>query len=127
MAVDFESIKSLPNNVQLMKLVVFGQNLYFLQKELAAFKKEFEVKVFSKADNYRPSIPSKLNEKMFNKAIRSHLQWADVAFFEWAEHNILDAIEVLKTMKKRPKVIVRLHSYELNVHAKNIDWSYVDK
>jgi len=68
------------------------------------------------------------NIRMFKgnsiEEIERLMQWADLAWFEWCDHLLIEATKLPKSCM----ILCRLHSYEaFTVMPDQVDWSKVDK
>lgn len=69
-----------------------------------------------------PVIGASTNKVLFQRQLARFLDDHDVVFFEWAGSTLIE----VSHMRKRCKIVVRLHSIELATAAHLIDWSQVD-
>jgi glycosyltransferase involved in cell wall biosynthesis len=103
-----------------MKLGIVGGSIFF-EPILTELKKRFEIRT---TKHYRLLTPFLRNEeRIFKYKLNRLMKWADVVFFEWADQYLMWATQ----LKKKCKIITRLHAYELFKYADKIDWDKVDK
>ncbi len=94
----------------------------FFREIYADLKANYETQLFT-AQNYQvPLLHGRLNRWARTQQIRNLLGKNDACFFEWASELLVPASH----MPKRCPIITRLHSYEVNVWAPQINWDHVD-
>jgi glycosyltransferase involved in cell wall biosynthesis/Flp pilus assembly protein TadD len=91
-----------------LKIAFFASFHSFLDPIMNDLKQENEIRFFEHGDD---------------RAMRSLLEWCDLAWFEWCDNLVIAASK----MPKRCKIICRLHSYEAFTEMpRQVDWSKID-
>lgn len=105
-----------------MKVAIFASNMNFFQEIYEEICRVHDVRLFEEPVVKIPIGRSRFHNILRKRRIKSLMAWADVSFFEWADHYLVEATQY----EKRSKIITRLHRYELSTFAEAIDWSKVD-
>ncbi|MFB3903309.1 MAG: glycosyltransferase family 4 protein [Acidobacteriota bacterium] len=85
--------------------------------------KHYETRVFREKAYNVPLLYGRLNRWAYRHGIRSTLRGSDLSFFEWASELLVPASH----MPRYCPIVTRLHSYEINFWADQINWNQVDK
>ncbi len=86
-------------------------------------KEHYQTQVFQERAYNIPLLYGRLNRWAYQHGIRSTLRRSDLSFFEWASELLVPATH----MPRYCPIVTRLHSYEINFWADQINWSQVDK
>jgi len=69
-----------------------------------------------------PLIGTRVNEHLLDWQLQGFVSSHDVTFFEWAASLLVRTT----SLRKRGRIVTRLHSVELATAAEQVDWSKVD-
>ncbi|MCB0109699.1 MAG: glycosyltransferase family 4 protein [Caldilineaceae bacterium] len=95
----------------------------FFKEIYADFQRQYATQLFVEKTYNLPLLYGRLNRWAYHSQIRSLLAHSDACFFEWASELLVPA----SFMTKRCPIITRLHSYEVNVWAPQVNWENVDR
>ena len=85
--------------------------------------------MFDSLGSFTPTIAKELSDK-YNVVIEKHFKpalawWADTVWFEWGDHNLIEATRLIHYDQK---IIVRVHGYEVYIDLmKKVNWNVVDQ
>lgn len=95
----------------------------FFKEIYADLQHHYTTELFVEKTYNLPLLYGRLNRWAYQHQIRSMLKQNDACFFEWASELLVPA----SFMEKRCPIITRLHSYEVNVWAQQVNWANVDR
>ena len=106
-----------------MKLGVAIEDTWdFFHEIYAEFQAHHDVTLFKRRTIQSPVFHTRINRYMFNQDMATLMQQNDAVFFEWSSHLLAAASNLPKTCK----IVTRLHRFELNEWADQINWNNVD-
>jgi glycosyltransferase involved in cell wall biosynthesis len=107
-----------------MKLgVIYDGQRNFLEELIQDWQSAYETSVYAFDPVDFPVGKGRINPLLHLRSLKRFLDRCDVAFFEWAGENLVLASQ----MPHRAPVIVRLHSWELFHHARQVNWQGVER
>lgn len=95
----------------------------FFKEIYAALSSVYQTQLFEEKTYPVPLLYGRLNRWAHQRQIRTLLENNDACFFEWASELLVPA----SFLPKRAPIITRLHSYEVNVWAPQVNWDHVDR
>lgn len=95
----------------------------FFKEIYADLQQHYTTQLFVEKTYNLPLLYGRLNRWAYQHQIRSLLNNSDACIFEWASELLVPA----SFMPKRCPIITRLHSYEVNVWASQVNWENVDR
>lgn len=95
----------------------------FFKEIYAALSSAYQTQLFEEKIYQVPLLYGRLNRWVYQRQIRSLVENNDACFFEWASELLVPA----SMLPKRAPIITRLHSYEVNVWAPQVNWDNVDR
>ena len=94
----------------------------FLHEIHAELRAHHDVRLFERPSTALPIFNQRLNEWLFNRALRDFLQQNDAVFFEWSSGLLAAASHLPKSCA----IVTRLHRYEMYQWVDKINWQNVD-
>lgn len=95
----------------------------FFKEIYADLNEHYTTQLFTEKSYNLPLLHGRLNRWAYHRQMQSLLKHNDVCFFEWASELLVPASH----LDKRRPIVTRLHSYEVNVWAPQINWANVDR
>jgi len=107
-----------------LKVGVVANNMNFF-KEIADYLSQiFSVNIFEPNEpRWLRFSPPKFRRLYRLRQIERFMSHNDVCFFEWAGRYLIQATSV----RKKSKIVARLHGYEAYTNINKIEWSRVDR